>query len=142
MQPTVTYHMDADLMSWANNHLPVALKLKDTSGVYSGLALFRLAEAIKGTPMEPHVPDNAFPSNLSDDRLEGLFKLFDFFLDNDIRMGSVSINDVRQGRRDKIVQLLRALRAWEEKRYAVTRSIGKGGMSAGGFIAPVQWNGE
>jgi hypothetical protein len=40
-------------------------------------------------------------------------------LDNDVKMGSVSINDVRLGKRDKIFQLLKALKAWEDKREAL-----------------------
>ena len=102
--------------------------------LYGGLALYRLAEAIKGKPTEPPVPDNLFPSGPNDDRLDGIFKLFDFFLNNDIRMGNVSINDVRQGRRDKIIQLLRGLRAWEEKRKNIARSIGRSGAQVGPFM--------
>lgn len=125
-----------DLIRWANSYLPPNLQVQENSGqVYSGLALFRLAEGIKGKPSDPPVPDSAFPSGPNDDRLDGLFKLFDLFLDNDIRMGNVSINDVRQGRTDKIVQLLRSLRAWEEKRKAVARSIGRSAVSAGPFMA-------
>ena len=81
-----------------------------------GLALLRLAEDIKGKPSSPPVPDAAFPSSPNDDKLDGLFRLFDFLLDNDVKTGSVSINDVRQGRRDKIVQLIRSLKGWEDKR--------------------------
>lgn len=51
-------------------------------------------------------------------------------------MGSVSINDIRQGKRDKVVQLLKALKAWEDKRKMIAENIGKGAMQAGGFIAP------
>jgi hypothetical protein len=58
--------------------------------------------------------------------LDGLFKLFDFLLDNDVKMGVVSINDVRHGKRDKILQLLRALRIWEDKRRIIAQSVGKG----------------
>lgn len=83
------------------------------------------------------MPDSAFPTDPSDDKLDGLFRLFDFLLDNDVKMGSVSINDVRQGKRDKIVQLLRALKAWEDKRKAIAQSIGKGSVQAGGFMAPI-----
>jgi hypothetical protein len=68
------------------------------------------------------VPDSAFPSDPSDDKLDGLLGLFDFLLDNDVKLGSVSINDVRQGKRDKIFQLLKALKTWEEKRRAVEPS--------------------
>jgi hypothetical protein len=80
-------------------------------------------------------PDSAFPRDPNDSTLEGLFSLFDFLLDNDVKMGMISINDVRQGKRDKIIQLLKALRAWEEKRRAVLQSIGKSSMQAGPFVA-------
>ena len=62
---------------------------------------------------------------MHDDKLDGLFRLFDFLLDNDVKMGSVSINDVRLGKRDKIIQLLKALKAWEDKRKALAFSISK-----------------
>ena len=124
-----------ELIRWANEYLPERLRVPDTGEqVFNGLALFRLAEAIKGKPMEPPVPDTAFPSGPDDDRFDGLFKLFDFFLTNDIRMGNVSINDVKQGRKDKIVQILRALRSWEEKRKNIARSIGRSGAHVGPFI--------
>ncbi|KAI0313112.1 hypothetical protein OF83DRAFT_1249533 [Amylostereum chailletii] len=133
--------VDPSLIEWANSHLPSALQITDTSGVIcGGLALLRLAESIKGSPCSPPIPDVAFPSGPEDDKLEGLFRLFDFLLDNDVRMGAVSINDIKLGKRDKTVQLLKALRTWEEKRRAITQSIGKSGMHAGPFIAPVAWN--
>ena len=72
--------------------------------------------------------DSAFPLDANDDKLDGLFRLFDFLLDNDVKMGSVSINDIRQGKRDKILQLLRALKAWEDKRKALASSLSKGAM--------------
>ena len=81
------------------------------------------------------MPDSAFSCGSNDDNLEGLFALFDFLLDNDVKMGMISINDVRQGKRDKIVQLLKALRAWEEKRRTVMQSIGNRPMQAGPFVA-------
>ncbi|KAI0065849.1 hypothetical protein BV25DRAFT_1913283 [Artomyces pyxidatus] len=130
--------VDPNLIEWANGHLPKALKITDTSGpICGGLVLLRLAESIKQRPCTPPVPDNAFPSGPNDDKLDGLFRLFDFLLDNDVRMGSVSINDVRQGKRDKIIQLLKALRTWEEKRKAVAMSIGSTGVQAGPFAAPM-----
>lgn len=69
------------------------------------------------------MPDNAFPTSPTDDRLDGLFRLFDFLLDNDVKMGTVSINDIRQGKREKIVQLIHAMRAWEDKRKAIALSL-------------------
>lgn len=127
--------VDSDLIEWANTHLPSQLQIKDASGsLCGGLALLRLAEDIRGKPSSPPVPDSAFPTGPNDDKLDGLFRLFDYLLDNDVKMGTVSINDIRQGRRDKIVQLLRALRTWEEKRKTIAQSIGKGSVSAGPFM--------
>ncbi|RDB20024.1 hypothetical protein Hypma_013044 [Hypsizygus marmoreus] len=130
---------DKSLIEWANSHLPSSLRVTDPTGpLCGGLALLRLAESIKGRPSSPPVPDSAFPVDTSDDKLDGLFGLFDFLLDNDVKMGSVSINDVRQGKRDKILQLLRALKAWEDKRRAIAQSIGgASSVQAGGFMAPV-----
>ena len=84
-------------------------------------------------PTRP-VPDSAFPTSPYDDKLDGLFRLFDYLLDNDVKMGSVSINDIRQGKRDEIIQLLRALKAWEDRRKAIAQSIGKGSVVAGPFM--------
>ncbi|KAH6914621.1 hypothetical protein BKA70DRAFT_1419581 [Coprinopsis sp. MPI-PUGE-AT-0042] len=129
------------LIEWGNSYLPDHLQVYDTSGpLFSGLSLLRIAEAIKGRPANPPIPDSAFPSGPSDDKLDGLFKLFDFLLDNDVKMGSVSINDVRQGKRDKIVQLLKALKAWEDKRRAIAMSMASSGVSSGPFVAPVSMN--
>ncbi|KAH9939312.1 uncharacterized protein BXZ73DRAFT_43776 [Epithele typhae] len=127
--------VDGSLIEWANSHLPASLKIVDTAGALcGGLALLRLAEDIRGKPSSPPVPDAAFPSGAHDDRLDGLFRLFDYLLDNDVKMGSVSINDIRQGKRDKIVQLLRALKAWEDRRTAIANSLGKGAVAAGPFM--------
>ncbi|KAJ7786636.1 hypothetical protein B0H16DRAFT_1401843 [Mycena metata] len=129
--------VDEGLIEWANTHLPLNLQITDPSGsLCDGLGLLRLAESIKGRPSSPPVPDSAFPKDPSDDNLDGLFRLFDFLLDNEVRMGSVSINDIRQGKRDKIIQLLRGLKGWEDKRKAIATSIGKGSAQAGGFMAP------
>lgn len=130
--------IDDNLIAWANSHLPDSLQITDPNGpLCGGLALLRLAESIRGRASSPPVPDNAFPVDANDDKLDGLFRLFDFLLDNDVKMGSVSINDVRQGKRDKIIQLLKALKVWEEKRKALASTLGKGSMHAGGFMAPV-----
>jgi hypothetical protein len=77
----------------------------------------------------PIAPDSAFPRGPNDDTLEGLFILFDFLLDNDVKTGMTSINDVRQRKRGKMIQLLKALRAWEEKRHAILQSIEKSSPS-------------
>jgi hypothetical protein len=124
------------LIEWANSHLPPRLQITDsTESLCSGLALLRIAEAIKGKAASPPVPDSAFPVDMNDDKLDGLFRLFDFLLDNDVKMGNVSINDVRQGKRDKVVQLMKALKAWEDRKRAIAQSFGKAGVQAGGFVA-------
>lgn len=76
----------------------------------------RIAESIKGKPASPPVLDSSFPSGPNDDRLDGLCSLFDFLLNNDVHLGTVSINDVRQGKGGKIIQVLKALKSWEDKR--------------------------
>ncbi|KAG5716742.1 Protein pob1 [Termitomyces sp. T112] len=137
--PVVVSAEESALVEWANSHLSLLLRIRDPTGpICGGLHLLRIAESIKGKPTSPPVPDSAFPQSPTDDKLDGLFQLFDFLLDNDVKMGSVSINDVRQGKRDKIVQLLRALKAWEDKRRALATSIGSvSPVSSGGFIVPV-----
>jgi hypothetical protein len=128
---------DDYLIQWANTHLPQSLQINDpTSGLCTGLGLLRIAESIKGRPSSPPVLDSAFPVDVNDDKLDGLFRLFDFLLDNDVKMGSVSINDVRLGKRDKIVQLLKALKAWEEKRRVLDLNISKA-IAPGLFVTPV-----
>ncbi|KAG6818836.1 hypothetical protein H0H93_001192 [Arthromyces matolae] len=135
----------AEVVEWLKGRgfdQDVCEKFTDTTGsICSGLHLMRIAEGIKGKPSSPPVLDSAFPQSPTDDKLDGLFQLFDFLLDNDVKMGSVSINDVRQGKRDKILQLLKALKSWEDKRRAIAGSIvSTSPMSSGGFIAPMVWS--
>jgi hypothetical protein len=112
------------LIDWANLYLPSSLQITETAGqVASGLQIMRLAEAIKGNSASPPVLDSAFPSGPEDEELEGLVRLFDFLLDSGVRFKSVTVNDVRYGRKDKILQLLQALRAWDEKRHQVRRVL-------------------
>ena len=118
---------DDYLIQWANSHLPEPLQINDPTGfLCTGLGLLRIAEAIRGRPSSPPVLDSAFPVDAHDDKLDGLFRLFDFLLDNDVKMGSVSINDVRLGKRDKIIQLLKALKAWEDKRRVLDLNVSNG----------------
>ncbi|KIJ69829.1 hypothetical protein HYDPIDRAFT_171807 [Hydnomerulius pinastri MD-312] len=126
---------DSNLIEWANSHLPRSLQVADPAGpLFGGLAILRLAEDMMAKPASPPIPDSSFPSGPNDDKLDGLFRLFDFLLDNDVKMGSVSINDVRQGKRDKVMQLLKALKAWEDRRKEILRSIGQGTVQAGPFM--------
>jgi hypothetical protein len=83
---------------------------------YSALALFRMAESIRGYPASPPVPDFVFPSGPSDDKsVEGLLTLFDFLVNNEVKIGSVSINDIKLQRPDKVAQIVKALKSWEDK---------------------------
>ena len=130
------------MIDWANSHLPSSLKITDTSGsLCSGVALLRLAEDIKGKPASPPVLDNSFPTGPTDDRLDGLFRLFDFLLDNDVKMGTVSINDIRHGKREKVIQLLHAMRAWEDKRKAIALSLASPSVAGGAayMAGPIQY---
>ncbi|KAG8889639.1 polar growth protein [Tulasnella sp. 332] len=126
---------DIELITWINQNLPgdtpPATDL--SASLSSGLIMYRLAESIKGVPTD--VPDSAFPLNGEPEKLEGLFKLFDFLLDNDVKMGSVSINDVRLGHKDKISQLVRSLRSWQERRESLSKNMQKQPMTAGPWIA-------
>ena len=106
-------------MTWANGHLPSNLKFTDLSDC-GGLNLMRIAEAIKGEPASPPVLDSSFPSGPNDDKLDGLCSFFSFLVGNDVRLGTVSINDIRQGKKGKIVQLLEALKSWEDRRIGIS----------------------
>ncbi|KAJ3556322.1 hypothetical protein NM688_g2090 [Phlebia brevispora] len=130
--------LDDSLIDWANSHLPHALQITDPSGpLCGGLGLLRIAEDIKGVPSSPPVPDSAFPSASNDEKLDGLFALFDYLLDNDVKIGAVSINDIRQNSKPKIIQILHALRSWEEKRQAVNSSLSHAQSGAGYMSGPV-----
>lgn len=117
-----TLVVDQGLIDWANGHLSSNLQFKDISDC-SGLNLMRIAESIRGKPASPPVPDTSFPSGPNDDKLDGLFSLFDFLLNNDVHLGTVSINDVRQGKKDKILQVLKALKSWEDKRTEISQFL-------------------
>lgn len=51
-----------------------------------------------------------------------------------MRMGNVTINDVRSGDRDQLVVLVRALRAWEEKRKSMDSLLVKQTAAFGPFV--------
>ncbi|KAG6373739.1 hypothetical protein JVT61DRAFT_5879 [Boletus reticuloceps] len=138
MQSSLDLGIDPNLVEWANSHLPRSLQVTDPANpLFGGLALLRLAEDMMGKSATPPIPDSAFPSGPNDDKLDGLFRLFDFLLDNDVKMGSVSINDVRQGKRDKVMQLLKALKSWQDRRKEIVKSLGQGGHP---IILPVSGN--
>lgn len=132
---------EPELISWINVHLSDEMQQATdlSQSLATGLVLYRLAEAIKGK-VPSDVPDSAFPVGPYDEKLDGLFVLFDFLLDNEVRMGNVSINDVRQGNHDKIAQLVRALKSWEDKRKSAARAFGKPGVvSSGPWIGAARY---
>ena len=114
--------VDEGLIDWANSRLPSNLQFTDICDC-CGLNLTRIAESIKGTPVSPPVLDSWFPSGPDDGKLDGLFSLFAFLLSNDVRLGNVSINDIRLGEIDKTVLLL-VLKLWEDKSTALSVSRG------------------
>ncbi|CAE6471462.1 unnamed protein product [Rhizoctonia solani] len=123
---------EQELVEWVNSKLPPTCPLAEdlSTSMSSGRILFRLAESIK--EVDSGVSDSVFPQGPGDDRLDGLFKLFDFLLDNDVRMGAVSINDVRNGNAEKIAQLVRALKIWDEKRRTSGKT--KSSVAAGPWM--------
>ncbi|CUA68908.1 hypothetical protein RSOLAG22IIIB_08152 [Rhizoctonia solani] len=123
---------EQELVEWVNSRLPATCPLAEdlSTSMSSGLILFRLAESIK--EVDSGVSDSVFPQGPGDERLDGLFKLFDFLLDNDVRMGAVSINDVRNGNAEKIAQLVRALKSWDEKRRTSGKT--KSSVAAGPWM--------
>lgn len=122
---------DMELISWINNNLPSnSPPATDLStSMSSGLVLYRLVESVKGLPTD--VPDSLFNA----EGPEGMFKLFDFMLDNDIRIGNVSINDVRLGNKDKIAQLVKSIRSWQDKREGLVKGMSKQPSTAGPWLA-------
>ena len=52
----------------------------------------------------------------------------------------MAVDAAKEGRAEKVVQLVKALRAWEEKRRAVVTSIGRGSAAAGPFMAAMDYS--
>ena len=109
------------LIKWANSHLPCT-PINHSHPNYNGLDLLRIAESIKDI-RGSCAPKSMFSQGPDDETLEGLFALVDFLLGEGANSDAVNINDVLLSRREKVFQLLRALRAWEGHR-AVLQPIG------------------
>jgi hypothetical protein len=113
-----------------------------SASLATGLVLYRLSESIKtssqGKPDGPEVPDSFFINSPTDDKLDGLFLLFDFFVDNDVRIGNVTINDVKNGDRDQLVALVKALKAWEDRRHSLENSLQRSTAAVGPSMARYQ----
>lgn len=121
--------VDKGLIDWANGRLPPNLHFTNISHC-GGLHLMRIAESIKGRPASPPVSDSSFPFGPNDDTVDGIIVLFEFLLDNDVHLGTVSINDLRRGKKEKIVQVLKALKSWEDKRAEISQFLN----ASAGFV--------
>jgi hypothetical protein len=107
---------------WANGHFLPGTQINPRGSNCSGPELLRIAESIKDL-RSSCAPDSVLPRGADHETLEGLFGLIDFLLCEDVKNDAVDTNDVRRSKRDKIVQLLRAFRAWETYR-AILQPIG------------------
>jgi len=104
---------ERQLLNWVNENLPKSTQpATDLSqSCASGLVLFRLIERLSGKITG--VPDALFMVSLDDeDSFEGLFKLFDIMLENNISTEDVSMTDVHSGDAKSIVQLVESIKAW------------------------------
>ncbi|KAG8755383.1 polar growth protein [Serendipita sp. 396] len=132
---------NAALIQWINSLLPdqTPQATDFSTSLSSGLILFRLAESIKygrelatvrlrsPSPDDPIVPDKLFDDG--DERIDGLMKLFDFLVDNDVKLSGISMADVKQGRSEKIIALVQSMKQWHERREAIAKSVGVGGVA-------------
>ena len=63
-------------------------------------------------------------------------KLFDFLLDNDVKLSGISMADVREGRSEKVSALIRSMKQWYDRRDAIVKAAGVSGQ--GGVMAWMQ----
>jgi len=129
---------NAALIQWINSQLPDQTPLATdlSTSLSSGLILFRLAESIKygrnaasariqsPIPGDPVVPDSLFDGG--DERIDGLMKLFDFLLDNDVKLSGISMADIRDGRSEKVSTLVRSMKEWHDRKNALVNAAGVG----------------
>lgn len=106
-----------------------------TDPIFGGLAILRLSERVFGKTVSPPLADTAFPSGPNDDTLDGLFRLFDFLMDNGVTLDGISLNDVRQGKRDKVMQLLKNLKTKQERLQLLLQSMGQPSQMISPFMA-------
>lgn len=132
---------NAALLQWINSQLPDQTPYATdlSMSLSSGLILYRLAESIKygqefatarlqdPPPDDPVVPDSLFEDN--EERVEGLMKLFDFLLDNDVKLSGISMADIKEGRSEKIIALIKSMKTWKEQRDAIAKSVAVGGQA-------------
>ncbi|KAB5589124.1 SH3 domain-binding protein [Ceratobasidium theobromae] len=111
---------EQELVDWVNSKLPPTCPpAQDLStSMSSGLIPFRLAESIKG--INSGVPDSAFMHEHNNRKLDGLFELFRLLRSRDMppAVNAIDVTDIRNGNSTKIIQLVCALRNWDEKRIA------------------------
>lgn len=57
-------------------------------------------------------------------------KLFDFLVDNDVKLSGISLADVRDARPDKIIALVRSMKQWYDRRETIAKNVGAGGPAS------------
>lgn len=105
---------EQSLIQWANGHLP-GTQISPRGSICSGLELLQIADSIKDIKSR-RTPEGVLSRGLDQETLEGLFSLVDFLVGEEVKSGAVDFDDLRRSKRDKIFQMLRALRAWEGHR--------------------------
>ena len=105
---------EQSLIKWANGHLP-GTQISPRGSICGGLELLQIADSIKDIRSRS-IPEGVISRGPDQETLEGLFSLVDFLLGEEDKSGTVDRNDLRRSKRDKIFQMLRALRAWEGHR--------------------------
>ena len=118
------------LIKWTDGHLP-GTPLNHITFNHDGLSLLQIAESIKDA-RDSCAPKSMVSQGSDHETIEGLFALVDFLLGEDANSEAVNhhIDDVLRSKREKVVQLLRALRAWEGHR-AVLQSVGMNAPQGG-----------
>ena len=106
---------DNELINWINSRVPRFSWVTDLSHSFAtGRVLYHLVMRVM--LYLPDMPESWFPRGPDDHMLKGLSEIFSF-----LRRGvhgfddlNVSIDDIRQGRRGKIIILVQRLQTWEQ----------------------------
>jgi hypothetical protein len=127
--------VEPDLIKWANGHLP-GMQITSQGSICSRVELLQIAHSIKNMRSFNASDSGVRLCEYDDGTLEGLFGLVDLLLDKEVETGAADVDlDVCRGypthpSRDKVIQLLKALRTWEQRR-AIEQSIEKSPQKAG-----------
>jgi hypothetical protein len=109
------------------------MQITSQGSICGKLELLLIARSIKNTRCFAIPDHDALSREYDNESLEGLFGLVDMLLDKEIASGAADTDDdVPRGNpsRDKVIQLLKALRAWEQRR-TIQRSTEKSPLQGG-----------